>query len=175
MEKLSSLIGQVKKAADKLKGEIYALDVRIEEAFSQRARLTEGNVSKSDFMAYVAEDIRRRGEVFKRKLTASIKAGKKEFGTLDPLMSNPSGRMNYSYLSAEHYVPNVPEEAFYWYFPEIIVERMSDAISGLPWPDDAMPVAERREVIKKLDQEISELTAERDTLANDLIRAGLAG
>lgn len=176
MGKLESLIGQVKNAADKLKGEVYALDTLIQSAYSQRAMLTEEKVSKADFMSYIAEDIRRRGEDFKRKIARLANEGKKDFGTLENTMSNPVGRLPYPYLNGDfHYTVTMTDDAFYWFFPDVIVTRLSDAISDLDWPGDVMPVADRKEAIKKIDHEIETLTAARDDLANELVLAGLAG
>ena len=63
--------------------------------------------------------------------------------------------------------------ALYWLFGEQIAERFGDALDALPWPDNAVPVAERRARMATIDAELERLIAYRDELAAELSAVGM--
>jgi hypothetical protein len=90
-------------------------------------------------------------------------------------MESPFGMM-IPWLNAGNPFPaEISSKAVYWYFGDLIKQRIADALDEQDWPQDAMPVAERLKLAEKLDGEIEELNSERDTLAAQLESAGFKG
>lgn len=173
MEKLNSLLSQVKAAADTLKGGIAELDEQINAAHQRRAILTGETVTKADFLAYVEADIKAMGNMFAKKIQRHMAGKKTDFGSLET--AHQAGRgMNIPYLTLDRSLPTVmTEEAVYLYFGDQILSGFAKAIDGMEW-DDTMPADARRKELAKLDGKISSLKKERDELAQELINAGLA-
>ena len=175
MGKLDSLISQVRDAAKELKAKIAELDEQIAAAHHQRGLITAARVSKADFMAYIAEDIRRRGQSFARKIRYEAERGVHEYGRLEQIMRADNGSLSYPYLTGQFGIPvAITDDAMYWYFADLMVKRLADALDTLDWPEDAMPAVERKAALDKLDTEIKQLNQARDELASQLIEAGLA-
>lgn len=176
MEKLNSLVAQVKNAADKLKGEIAAIDSRISEAQKELSSLVDSKLTKSEFMEFVTEDIRRKGLVFAGRLKQLVGERRTNFMRTEGAMKQPGASLLFPYLTGSYVIgQQVTDEAIYWYFPEIIRDRFETAIADLEWPEGTMPVEAKRTAIRMIEGRIEALNAERDTLADELIGAGLAG
>lgn len=170
---MSPLVAKVIDAAGAVREEIRKLDGKIEALQSLRRTITEPPVSKNDFMDYVREDIKRRSARFPRQLQAKW-ANKKEFNIFDRMERMYSGHAGglqpIPYLSGdiEKMDTGLEPAAFFWFFGELIEERFAEALNDLPWPEDAMPVAERRERIKGIDAEINKVSIRRDGLRAQL-------
>lgn len=175
--KLGPLFLAVQKAAGAVLAEIKKADEEISQLEAERTLLTEAPVSRDDFMDYVRSDIERRGAAYKQALGRwKNKWFQNIFSRLERAKQNghPQG---IPYLNAEQ--PNdfaeMTPAAIYWLFGEQIAERFGDALDVLPWPDNAVPVAERRARIAILDAEISRLIDHRDELAAELSAVGMTG
>lgn len=52
-------------------------------------------------------------------------------------------------------------------------DRFSLALDVLDWPQDSLPVADRRKAMDEIDSRVDDLVTKRDALANDLNRLGV--
>jgi hypothetical protein len=175
MEKqLTGLLKQVKAASDALKSRITELDAQIAAAHQRRGMLTESPVTKADYLAYVEADIRRQGDEFAGKMARFMRDKTTRFGPLEHQF-NSGLWMGIPYLTADRALPTVmTEEAACLYFGDMMVKGFAKVLDGMDW-QDTMPADARRVEIDRLDMEISTFQQERDDLAKELIRAGLAG
>lgn len=170
---ISPLVAKVIDAAGAVREEIRKLDGEIEALQSLRRTITEPNVSKSDFMDYVREDIKRRGARFPIQLQVKW-AKKNEFNIFDRMermyCGHAGGLQPIPYLSGdiEKMDTGLEPAAFFWFFGELVEERFAEAINDLPWPEDVMSVIERRERIKEIDAEINQVSIRRDDLRTQL-------
>ncbi len=175
MEKqLTGLLKQVKAASDALKTRIADLDAQIAAAHQRRSMLTEAPVTRADYLAYVEADIQRQGDEFARKMARYMRDKTTRFGALEHQFN--SGKwMGIAYLTADRALPTVmTEEAACLYFGDMMVKGFAKVLDGMDW-QDTMPADVRRVEIDRLDAELSTLQQERNDLAQELIRAGLAG
>lgn len=65
------------------------------------------------------------------------------------------------------------DEACYWYLKPAIMARMGEIADELDLPEDAIPLAKRREMIAEIDAEIQRLRNERNDMAAQLQKAGI--
>lgn len=170
---INPLVVKVIDAAGAVREKIRAVDGEIEALRNLRRSITAPTVSKTDFMDYVHEDIKRRARMFPRQLTKKW-ANRSEFNVFDRMErmfnGHAGGLQPIPYLSGdiEKMDTGLEPAAFFWFFGALIEERFMEAINDFPWPEDAMPVTERRERIKKIDIEINNLTSLRDGLQAQL-------
>ncbi len=170
---VNPLVAKVIDAAGKVQEKIRELDGEIEALRNLRRSITEPLVSKADFMDYVREDISRRANRFPKMLKVRW-ANKHEFNVFDKMErlygGAAGGLQAIPYLSGDIEKMDTALEApaFFWFFGGLIEERFAEAINDLPWPEDSMPVAERRERIREIDAEIGELTRRREGLQAQL-------
>ena len=61
----------------------------------------------------------------------------------------------------------------YWIFGDLIEKRFSDALNQFDWPENGISIEERYKRIQEIDQELEQLNEKRDTLASDLMSAGV--
>jgi hypothetical protein len=183
---VGSLLKQLNQAADGLRANIGDIDGKIKVKQQERDALTSAPVSKTDFMAYLAADIDRRGEKYAAVLirhVAGVGAHAKQstrvpqdFGSLERM--KVSSGMAIPYLTGDFSVQNtmITEEAFYWIFRDQLKKRIPDALEGLEreWPENAVPVEQRRVLVDQLDADISALRGQRQELVNELMAAGLS-
>ena len=166
---LNALLTSIQLATDSVVAKIRDADERIAKLEAERTLLTEAPVSRADFMAYVRSDIERRADAFKSNLaswqrkwfrnTFTQWEGAEESGRPQPI----------PYLDGENTLAcAMSGPAIYWMFGEQIAARFSAAIEALPFPDDAVPVEERRLRIASIDEEIAGLVMSRDALADQL-------
>lgn len=170
---VNPLVAKVINAADAVRAQIQSLDDEINGLYEQRKSITERPVSKSDFMEYVREDIRRRSKVY--PLLIKKKWGDKApFNNFEMLerkhRGHGAGLQNFPYLNWDLDLMDFKLEpaAFYWYFSEVIQERFELAIQDFKWPENAMPAAERRQRMEAIDAQISGLLSRRDALKAQL-------
>lgn len=180
-ENVSDLVGRIELAAQELKARISHLDTCIDEAFHRRDAILKSPMSKADFMAYVRADIRRLGEAHRSILVKMVGNSTLSYPNFD--LASSRNQAQFSYLTGDSIEmaslpgqqPNMTREAFFWYFGDIIEQRFQDALSGMQWANDVMPVDQRRAVVAEIDGEIAAFRKERDELADQLIQAGIAG
>lgn len=173
MGNLKTKISDIKAAILGLKAQVAELDARIAEAQQRRHRITSEPVSMADFIGYLREDIRRKGERFADKLRSQSADLPREYPRLENMVEQGAA---FPYLTANRSLPvEVKGDAMFFYFGDQMAQRIADAFSGLSWPNGGMPVAERKQLVASIDSEINDLRVERGTLVDQLIDAGLAG
>ncbi|MBL8374129.1 hypothetical protein [Accumulibacter sp.] len=165
---ISSLFSSLQTVTDSVLQKISDADGKIAKLEAERSLLTDSPVSRDDFMAYIRADIERRGEDYKRVLvrwqgkwfenTFSRWEGFQESGKQQPI----------PYLDGETFSTAMSTQGLFWLFGEQIAARFGEALEALPFPDDAIPVEERRIRIAAIDAEIAGLAAHRDSLAAQL-------
>jgi hypothetical protein len=174
MKSFAELIGLIKSSAQTITDKIHELDDRIEALHRERDAYLKAPLSKEDYMSIVAADVKNHGENYARVLVKSAEKADKSMAKARPrngLAILPVFAGDGSFLVQG----NIAPEALCWYFGDIIVQRIGEALDRLSWPEDAVPVAERKLRLEKIDAELAELNRERDELARQLIDAGLRG
>ena len=172
---VKGLLSQLRSAAEAIKGQIHEIDSQITVLNEQRSALTDAPVSKSDFMAYVAMDSHRHAQMYQHKIEKKWAKDYKfpfSFALLERNHTNGEPQP-FSYLDGESPYGELTIAAHHWYLNELIAKRFLDAMVNLPWPSNAVPVADRRRMITEIDTKLQELNGKRDELANDLISSGM--
>ena len=70
---------------------------------------------------------------------------------------------------------DMSEMGYCYYFEDVIVAGVERAMEGENWTDTETPALERTTSLEALDVQISAITAERNSLVNDLVDSGLVG
>lgn len=175
MGEINKALEQLRSAAGELVAAVEDLDKRIAACHGKRDTITSAPVSRDDFIGYIKADIAQRGRSFAGAISRQIVGFPRDFGRLEHFKATGQ-KLHLSYLTGNLSLPVVvTEEALFFYMGDRIAERLSDLLSALPWPEDAVPVSQRSKMLADLDKEIAELTKERDALAQQLVVAGLAG
>lgn len=175
MPDIKKLVSQIKNAANELLGQVADLDSQIGTLTAQRAKLMNSAVSKQDYFDYVKAMLKRKGEAFKGQIQRQIKAGPRGYGQLEDITSLQLGHA-VDLLRGEVRGPIVVTDiALYFYFGDMMAQRLADDLDGLDWPKDAVPVKERAQLIAALDTDIAGLKQKRDALTEQLSEAGISG
>lgn len=175
---VQGLLTQLRSAAEVIKKRIYEADQKIEVLLNEREAISESRLSKEDFMQYVRNDIQRLASVYPARISHLARKTEFPFSTgFSQLERNEkSGNTQpFPYLDGEGYSEGLAwhVSAVYWIFGEQIEKRFSDALDQFQWPENSMPIDERRKRIAEIDQELEILNAERDGLASDLMSTGM--
>lgn len=173
---VKGLLSKLRSAAEAIKAQIHEADNQIAALNEQRRALINAPVSKDDFMGYVRADIQRRAEGYQHRLRKW--ARKYDFPLKFAQLERDhiaGGLQPFPYLDGETPFNNAELDpgAVFWHFGELIAENFSVALDGLEWPEDELPVADRRRQILEIDAEIERLNAQRDGLAKDLMDSGM--
>lgn len=175
MGSINKALETLRNAAEELLGEISALDTQISECQRRRDAIASATVSKADYMEYIKADIERQGRIFAKQIALEVEGKRRDYGTLE--RNKHSGRgERLPYLTGRYAIPvPITEEALFFYFGDLIVGRLGDALDVVDWPDEAIPAAQRAKLIAELDAEIASRTQQRDALAAQMIQTGMAG
>lgn len=166
-----ALVAKVKKSAEEVRSKIQTLDAEIAALNETRKAINDAPVSKSDYMEYLRADIARMAArmplVIKEKWARDGSFQKYEM--LERIHSR-SGSLPIPYINGETHGTSVElgPSAFYWYFGDLIAERFDRVLDEVEWPQDAMPVADRRKRIAEIDSKIDELSRRRNMLESNL-------
>jgi hypothetical protein len=175
MGSIDKALETLRNAAEELLGEISALDTQTAECQRRRDAAASAAVSKQDYLTYIKADIERQGRIFAKQFAREVEGRSRDYGTLERNKQSGIGE-RLPYLTGRYAVPvPITEEAVFFYFGDLIAERLGDALDGVGWPNDAMPAAQRAKLIAELEAEIASLKQRRDALAAQLTQAGLAG
>lgn len=174
MTKLTTAVSQLKNAAKELLENVTVIDKQIHELALQRDALTSSNVSKQDFLAYLRAHFERVGSLYQRDILKGLK-GRRNFALREFEVSNGNSFPGLRILTGESFSQSVTEEAFCFYFADIMIERLSVALDALDWDKNAVPIKMRRELLGKIEQESAALLKQRDELVSTLAEAGITG
>lgn len=184
MSELSSILTELKKAAESVKTDIQTLDEQIHALNVEREGLMNSPVSREDFAAYVKADLAKRGELFQHRIKQfAAHKGRgnakldSSFVALERVFQ--AGRLqNFPFMNGEDCFDGfgLSADAFFFYFGDLIAERF---VAGLDvvhdWPQGGIPVADLRKRIAEIDHELDTLLRRRDDLASQLLSVGMAG
>ncbi|KWC40826.1 hypothetical protein WL51_06980 [Burkholderia ubonensis] len=172
MSDMKKLIAQVRDATSRMVKEVQDVDAQVAELHQQRAALNDGIVTREDYVEYLKESFRRQSRRGRNKLLAALsKPYQRQYATLERGMVQGEG-ITQDFLNLTLIPTDVTQVALYLWFGDALAERIGELLKCLDWPDDAVPVAERREMVKKLDIEIAALTDKRDALVRQIEEAG---
>lgn len=174
MNKLNAVFSQLKTAANELRGRIADIDKQLTDLTKQRDALNLGNVSKADFLEYVGASFMRKGARCGRELVAALDSGR-GFARLERGLNSGDEFLGIRFLTGSNVPVVATEEAFYFYFGDLMVDRLGEALDALEWPDNAVPVALRRTQVEAIERDITELHRQRVELVAMLGEAGVAG
>lgn len=172
---------QLHAIAGDMKTEIHRLDGTIEERGQALQAIYAAKVTRADFLQYLKDDLRQRGEQFVQDLKSEFHAGR--IPDLYFQFRNQEGRreagatiaMKCLAGSAKN-VDVMTEAGFFFYFGDLIAERFCDALDAtgkVKFGETTIPISERRAQCKKLETEIAKLQFQRDAMTADMIEAGL--
>lgn len=175
MSQIANLLSKLREAANGIAEEVHELDAKIADLHAQRNKIVGAAVSKEDYLAYVAETLRRKGNTYAIALQREAKNLPSLFGELEKYMKTSAG-LRLPVFTGSLQVPTpITEEALCFLFGEQVLARVSDALNGLNWPENAMPVAERRKAISVIENELAEMESKRSALVAQLNQSGVTG
>ncbi|MEF8699251.1 MAG: hypothetical protein V5B33_07975 [Candidatus Accumulibacter sp. UW20] len=173
---LNALLQAVRKAADAILVKIQKADEEMSVLEAERTSLTDSPVSRDDLMAYVRADIARRGAPY--QFTLSHWKNKWFHNAFSRWERAEQGNRNQAipYLNAEqsHEGAEMTPGALYFLFGDLIAERFAEALKVLPFPENAVPVEQRRARIAAIDAELDRLNAHRAELVGELSAVGVS-
>jgi hypothetical protein len=177
MNDLDAAIGQLNSISAGLRGKIEAIDIEINSTRARINELQDMPISKADYMAYVEADIDKLGEKYASEMLKLIRTehgqANVSMGVMETISKRAGGIM--PYLTAGVPMTDITREAAYWLFGEQIKTRLSDVFDRIEWRADSVPVIERQREIKTLRESLKELELQRNSIAEQLIRAGVQG
>lgn len=167
---LVHLLKQLETAKDKLLAELRDLDAQIHERHRQRDLIRSGTISKAEYVALLKETFARRGEPFIRNLRREIQQGGLSYAATVERFSKAKEGLYGAWLpSATPY----NEAGQYFYFGDLMAERIGEALADLPFDEQAASQSEREAALAELDEQIVTLGEQRAHLVAQLKSAGL--
>lgn len=175
MADLIELAKKLKSEVGKITAELATIDAKIADAQARKDELNGAPVSKADYLGYVRESIRRRGERAAENARRYHRDhGIKTYGALERQMAGNREGLLLPVLNWTHPTAEFSEQAIYFYFGDLIVDRLSEALDHENWPADAVPVEERARLIECIEAEIQELQESRQPFLKQLADAGIS-
>jgi hypothetical protein len=171
---LKKIVSQLKNASQELLGQVKEIDSQIAELAKWRDKLTSGIVSKVDFLAYLRSHIIIETGYFGKDIAHAMK-DRRDFGTLERNLNAGKGFQGLYLLTAFAAPVEMTEKAIYFYFADVILERLAKYLDALDWPEDAIPVSVRREQLLEIEQKTADLYQQRAELVSMLAEAGIIG
>lgn len=174
MSDMKKLIAQVRDATGRMIKEVQDVDAQIADLHRQRATLTEGFVTREEYVEYLKESFRRQSLRARDKLLAAFSGPTpRQFDTLERQAIQGEG-ITQDFLNLTLIPTDVTQVAMYLWFGDELADRIGEFLKCLDWPDASVPIAERREMVKTLDREIATLTEKRDALVRQIEEAGFS-
>lgn len=175
MSELNNVATQLKSLAKSLLGEVADIDKKIELLHNKRHAITSGHVSKEDYLFYVRAHLKIRSDQFKGQLIRDIeKKTSRNFGTLERQYENKDTFVGMTFLTSYPSPFDISENAIYFYFGELIIERIKDALDVMDWPDGIMPIDARRKELITIEASVAELIKKRDEIVKSLDDVGIS-
>lgn len=174
---IQELLVQLGTAREKLTWELRRIDMEYSTLCAQRSKITSGAVSLDEYVAMLKQSFALRGGRQEGFIVAAIKSAGCAYGQLMATMANHprDGLGGSMWLSLPTLPTIISEEAMYFYFGDIMAERIGRAVAHLPWDEKSMPDELRKTTLAEIDESLSRLQLTRDALAAKLIDAGLRG
>lgn len=175
MAELKNIVSQLKNAAKVLLGQVADIDAQITELNARRDALTGGVVSKEDFLNYARAHFQRKGAVFERGILNAIEGRPRDYASLERSLDRGDSFLALQFLTASNVPVEITENAIFFYFEDILIERLGKALDKLQWPEDAIPAALRHEMLLDIEQDTDTLQRQRADLVASLDEAGITG
>ncbi|MBS4015397.1 MAG: hypothetical protein KGZ86_03070 [Candidatus Latescibacteria bacterium] len=173
MVELKNIVSQLKSAAKELIGQLESIDAKIVELSEQRDAITSGLVSKEDFLQYMRAHFQRKGESFERGIIKTIGNRPRDYASLERANSQGNSFVGINFLTEGNVPVDITDGAIYYYFGDLLVDRLGKSLAGLQWPEDAIPAALRHEMLLDIKQDIAMLEKQRGGLVETLKEAGI--
>lgn len=168
---------QLHESARNAKAELHRFDGEIKQSERSLQAIYAEKVTRADFLAYLKDDFRQRSQQFVVNLRLDFLRvlPNLQFRNQECRLENGADIM-LPFFSGKTSLPGMTDEAYFFYFGDLIAERFCDAIDAtglVKWGETTVPIEERRAQCKKIEAEITALQVQRDALAADLDEAGL--
>lgn len=174
MSELKKIASQLKSAAKSLLDEIAGIDKQMELLHKKRHAITSGQVSKVDYLSYIKAHFNIQADQFKRNLIDNIqKKTNLNFGILEHQQKLKASFPGFSFLVPYPIPVDISEGALYYYFGDIFIDRIKDALDDTNWPNDCMPIDDRRKELASIEELEANLMKKRDEIVKSLDDAGL--
>jgi len=168
-DKLKTLLKQVNAAASEIIAAIQGTDAKIADLQMQRQQIGDAPVTRADWLEYIGTALDRKAGSFGSAVRRQIGDIDTSFFALERLVGLPG-----SVLTGGRNVPEpMTEDACYWYLKPAILARMGEIAEEMDFPEDAIPLEKRREMLAEIDTEIQRLRNERNDMAAQLQKAGI--
>lgn len=172
--KLGEAFRRMVGEANEIKARILAIDEEIYGLNEQKSQLLGAQVSKADYLEFIRSDIARRGARYQDEMTKQLQWGRLTKMSYLDRVETSGVELDLPYLLANAFpFTEISHSAMFFLFGELIVKRLGDILDTLAWPDNLMPVSERKTLLKSLGNRIAELGEERHELVTMLSSAGL--
>lgn len=177
MAEIQELLGQLEQAKGQLLHELRVIDGQYSALRGKRNQVTSGAVSHVEYVDLLRESFLRRGAQHGRDITRMIAEKGVAYGWLTATMAaNPTTGLGGTWLTGDSRAPtHLTESAMYFYFGDLMAERVGAVVAHLPWDDKAMPAEQRETVLVEIDAALAQLQSQRNDLAAQLEAAGLKG
>jgi len=173
MTNISNIAQQLKAAASKLLGEIKTIDDELDALNQQRDVITSGHVSKEDFLNYLSLHFKIKAATFQSRLLREMEPKVKyDFGSLERGYVTNSSFLGIYFLTGGFAPVPITEEAIYFYFGDILLEKIGEALDD-KFDGEAMPVHECRKAIQDIEKTERELLQRRSELVKTIDEAGI--
>jgi len=173
------LLSNFRETAGQLKAAIQQADADIEARQVERDRILYDDLGRDGFLEFLRLELAQSAADFAAGLVKAIQASKPTFRVLDERRKRGIGT-GVTIFAGDDPRAQVsgglaPGALAYFLGPEVLVERVADALEHAAWPEPAMPLQQRQERLAQLEKEIGELNKLRSDLAEQLQAAGLKG
>lgn len=175
MSEINKIASQLKSAAKSLLDEIAGIDKQVELLHNKRHAITSGKVSKEDYLAYVRAHFKIRADQFKSQLIRNIeKKTNHDFGNLERQNNMKDSFIGVSFLTESPLPVDITENALYFYFGDLFIDRIKATLDDMNWPEDTMPIEDRRKELVSIEISVAGLMKKRDEIVKSLDDAGLS-
>ena len=159
----------LKQSIDALSGKLKAVRQQAEGLRREREELAAAPPTRADAVAAVHSYIDHEGARFRERILYPA------WG----LLTRPDrlGRVNPNILTAmppdSTASPRSMELALFALLGPTFKDAVAQAIDAMPWPEGALPMAERQAQLAELDERIGKLEAEEAELLTHAAKAGV--
>lgn len=165
---LADLVRQVGEATGAIQGEINEIDTRLRMLHTERSNLTDSLVSLDDVVDYLTQYLDQKANFYVENMRKAIKTAPLSFGQLE------QGRIeNFPIQSGDPYIQDHTEAALIYIHRDSILAGYRKVLAEVgDFPESAMPPAERRQEIDRIDGEMDALKVRRAELVAALDKVG---
>lgn len=173
-QKFGKLHQQIVKAANELRAQIADIDARLDLLQNDRKILLNGVINKADYLEILRRDIRRQSAPYVRQIEKALsRNGYTTMANMQAL-DEKGHAPGIPYLTGDGLTTHIASrEAMLYLFEDQIMQRMTDILDGMKWPEDTAPMEQRSKMLEAMDDQIVEILQQRDALVEEMDAAGI--